>query len=365
MSRKRKAPISQENIFQGFEYGNEPQEGRSKTSRTTDRKIEDQRKSNTLNDVARVASPRIGSRDGKLHFPLCAALRKPYITHKQGGWFRERFSSVCHDCFTRKIHCDHYPEIPLRLILVGHNPSEKAWEKGYYYANPGNAFMKLMRNDADADEHDSPRVIPSHWPLESQDSWPAVFGVGLTDMGTSPGNDSASFRKNTLAEWREDLLQRLQAHADRVYANVNNPNYLQNSISFIQDFQSRFLTEKSTTATYDKGKFQPVEEHYHQGESNCIERLIPKDQCGPRVVAFTGKSQFYSMYGPEDPKPPSKLAGRVPHNILPKRWPFPKSTEVFVLISSSGRASGWHKERKRLYDELAELVNQHPWPPAL
>jgi len=29
-------------------------------------------------------------------------------------------------------------DLPLRMIIVGHNPSEHAWSSGHYYSNPGN-----------------------------------------------------------------------------------------------------------------------------------------------------------------------------------------------------------------------------------
>ena len=34
---------------------------------------------------------------------------------------------------------------PLRLILVGHNPSEHAWRSGHYYSNPSNRMWKILK----------------------------------------------------------------------------------------------------------------------------------------------------------------------------------------------------------------------------
>ena len=42
------------------------------------------------------------------------------------------------------MRCDHFSEGPLRLLLVGHNPSEHSWRTGWAYSNPSNAFWKLM-----------------------------------------------------------------------------------------------------------------------------------------------------------------------------------------------------------------------------
>lgn len=33
---------------------------------------------------------------------------------------------------------------PLRLIIVGHNPSEHAWSSGHYYSNPSNRMWSIL-----------------------------------------------------------------------------------------------------------------------------------------------------------------------------------------------------------------------------
>jgi hypothetical protein len=42
------------------------------------------------------------------------------------GW-RERWCAVCDDCFERGYQCTHFPELALRLLIIGHNPSVKTW----------------------------------------------------------------------------------------------------------------------------------------------------------------------------------------------------------------------------------------------
>lgn len=34
-------------------------------------------------------------------------------------------------------------DAPLRLIIVGHNPSEHAWKSGHYYSNPSNRYFLI------------------------------------------------------------------------------------------------------------------------------------------------------------------------------------------------------------------------------
>jgi hypothetical protein len=51
----------------------------------------------------------------------------PFIAGTPGGW-RERWAGVCDDCFQRGVQCGHYQELPLRMLIIGHNPSVKTWE---------------------------------------------------------------------------------------------------------------------------------------------------------------------------------------------------------------------------------------------
>ena len=164
--------------------------------------------------------------------------------------------------------------------------------------------MKLMRNENEVEDNAAPRLIPSHWPLESQDAWPVVLGIGLSDMGTDQGNDAAAFKNRAKGEWRKDLLSRLQAHMRRLYANMNNPNYKANAIELTRELQSKYKEECGAGSSYSASRYQPKKNKYiHNRERNLDSGSINKSQCCPQIVAFTGKSQFYSMFGPEDPTP--------------------------------------------------------------
>ena len=65
------------------------------------------------------------------------------------------------------------PEWPLRLIVVGHNPSEKAWELGHYYANPSNRMWKLLS---------AAGIVPPGLVASDDDDCPIKCGVGFTDV---------------------------------------------------------------------------------------------------------------------------------------------------------------------------------------
>lgn len=49
------------------------------------------------------------------------------------GKWQERWHAICADCFEHTQPCVHYPERRLRLLIVGHNPSDHAWKTGYSY----------------------------------------------------------------------------------------------------------------------------------------------------------------------------------------------------------------------------------------
>lgn len=65
------------------------------------------------------------------------------------------------------------PEWPLRVIVVGHNPSEKAWELGHYYGNPSNRMWKLLS---------SAGIVPPDFTASDDDVCPITSGVGFTDV---------------------------------------------------------------------------------------------------------------------------------------------------------------------------------------
>ncbi len=65
------------------------------------------------------------------------------------------------------------PERPLRLILVGHNPSAAAWRDGHYYSNPSNRMWRLLGGAG---------IIPPHYSTKDDGSCPAMCGIGFTDL---------------------------------------------------------------------------------------------------------------------------------------------------------------------------------------
>ncbi|CEG45810.1 Uracil-DNA glycosylase-like [Plasmopara halstedii] len=58
--------------------------------------------------------------------------------------WQERWHAICDDCFKQVRPCKHYSERRLRLLIVGHNPSDHAWRTGYSYSNPTNRMWMLL-----------------------------------------------------------------------------------------------------------------------------------------------------------------------------------------------------------------------------
>lgn len=99
--------------------------------------------------------------------------RHPFIAPRPGKW-RERYAPACVACEAARLPCRHHPEIPLKLLVVGHNPSHHSWGSGYSYSNPSNNFWKLLVKGG---------VIPQDWTVEDCARLPGELGIGFTDAG--------------------------------------------------------------------------------------------------------------------------------------------------------------------------------------
>ena len=100
----------------------------------------------------------------------------------------------------------------LRLILVGHNPSEKSWQYGHYYANPANRMWGLLK---------LAKIIPPTFSSVNDVDCPRICAMGFTDlMSGVPETKSSSFTDSDVGKWKHSLFDRIDAHISRVSNNT-------------------------------------------------------------------------------------------------------------------------------------------------
>mmetsp|Transcript_15363 Transcript_15363/g.46373 ORF Transcript_15363/g.46373 Transcript_15363/m.46373 type:complete len:342 (+) Transcript_15363:122-1147(+) len=188
---------------------------------------------------------------------------------------------------------------PLRLILVGHNPSAHAWKSGHYYSNPSNWMWKLLCGTGIAP--------PSIRGAQDDMLMPSVAQVGMVDVGCGvPGTDSSQFSSATFQGWAAGFYSRLTAHMHRATDSIG---------------------------------------------CTC-------GACGaPAIVAFTGKRQFMELLNAgKTGRAKHKTVPLGPTDLRPEGWPLPGSTEVWVLTTTSGAAPMTVAERTAPYQRLADRL---------
>lgn len=96
----------------------------------------------------------------------------------------------------------------LRCIIVGHNPSQQAWQTGHYYAHPSNVMWRILRETGLAPVHLIRGCV-------DDDLMPDKVGIGFTDLGTGiPGTESSKFKSAELQKWGLGFCTRLKKHVE-------------------------------------------------------------------------------------------------------------------------------------------------------
>lgn len=343
------------------------------------------------------------------------------VRHARGR-YRERLASVCRACFERDEVCHHWPELPLRVLLVGHNPSILASERGYYYGNTSmNAMMRLLRGDlaepvpareaADAIAAGKAfeGLIPPWFRLEDQDRMPAAVGIGFLDVSPDVGNDAAAV---DLRPHRADFFARLLAHQNRCRALLGSQPEATAALDLVQSEAGRALAEGHDHASLSslerlRTLFKRPRDHRGDDDDDAHDDDRPRgaarstrprlasssDLLGaassapeapasaavqsPAILAFTGLRQFMQVFaGPGTGWSESRLLSAVragesstiqnpiPAHVRPSDWPADLRCEVWVLTSTSGRASAFHARRRAEFASLSRAAAALPWPPA-
>jgi TDG/mug DNA glycosylase family protein len=230
-------------------------------------------------------------------------------------------------------------DAPLRLIIVGHNPSEVSFHRGHFYANPTNWMWRILRETAIAPEAvrgaDDDRLMP------------ALAGVGFTDVGSGvPGTDSSQFTAADFAAWRQPFFERLGGHARRAAAAVDCTCGRRGAPAIVAFAGKRQFAELFSASSGGGG----------QGRGRSAGGGAPSaaaDGCSSPAQTAPVRVQAA--------RPASIQLGR--QTVLPAGWPLPlDSTEVWVLCSTSGAAPMTRAQRFRPWLELAQCVQQEAWP---
>ncbi len=337
----------------------------------------------------------------------------PLVVKQPGraGLYRERLQSVCGACVAGEVPCPHRPELPLRLILLGHNPSERSFRDGYGYANPSNAMMRLLRGQgtarhaqvapgtpsaaapaaaassaapavpsADAapasgaaagimGQTDWVGLVPPWAPLSWQDEMPLAVGVGFMDVRPDPGSTAAdiAIRANHV----EELFSRMRLHTGRAGALLASAEGRS---------EAARLVREAVRAAERGGHFAVSDAMRLAACASPAASAVSGAELAPRHVAFTGMRQFELVFASErlslaelrrlvrvrDADGSMSIVNPVNESVgehrFPPGWPYPPTTQVWVLTSSSGRASAFAARSKREHKALASAVRADPWP---
>lgn len=250
---------------------------------------------------------------------------------------------------------DSSPELPLILLIVGHNPSNQSWLKGHYYANPNNRMWSLLRQSG---------LAPSSFTCKNDKDCPGELGIGFTDLIVGiPETQSCKFSDSEVRNCSASLYKRIMDHMDRAASNCSIPTdeSYPRVIAFSgvrqwkMLFPSKFDFNQSSAVTNKRSAiskfFQPVSNY--SNNSNIIikdkEDYVETNGCISNNSS-NGKKKGIIQYGVQSLRPPG--------------WPAAlKDSIVFLLPSSSGAAALANEEREGPYLELSKMIRDRwKWP---
>jgi TDG/mug DNA glycosylase family protein len=215
-----------------------------------------------------------------------------------------------------EIYCSPgHEEGYLRLLIVGHNPSDISWARGHYYANPANRMWSMLR---------TAQIVPNYFSPVNDINCPVKCGVGFTDLMIGiPETKSCKFSPHDLSRWKSSLFERIESHINRVASNHNQPP----STCFPRIIA--FAGVKQWKALF------PANQKYHTSSqsSEKVERKLAGQkrpfvgmESTAVVESAKKRSANHFQYGIQILRPPGW-----PESLM--------SSIVFVLPSSSGAAA--------------------------
>ncbi|OSX72802.1 hypothetical protein BU14_0403s0005 [Porphyra umbilicalis] len=253
-----------------------------------------------------------------------------------------------------------HPEAPLRLLLVGHNPSAASWAAGHGYAHAGNRLWRLLAAGG---------IVPPSLAAAALDgALPAAVGVGFTDVWLVPGSDAAAVRRGAGGGFRAAFFGRLAAHAGRAAAvaaaaaaaDPAAPPVLADGVGVAAAAGGGAASAGggAVSASGEAAAVAAAGGAAAAAGGGAAAAAAAAAAGEPAFVAFTGKSQFVALF---DPAQRVKAVPFGPQTVLPAGWPYTHA-RVWVLASSSGRAALTDADRLAPYAALGAVLAAVPWP---
>jgi TDG/mug DNA glycosylase family protein len=246
------------------------------------------------------------------------------------------------------------PGRPLRLIILGHNPSDTAWATGHFYGHGSNKMWPLLSRVG---------VSPAGTPAgPADDQLPTTAGVGFLDVGTGhPGTQSSSFSSRDFAKWRPVFYARLKAHVREVSARG------------VEGCSCGACGAPLAVAFAGKRQFQELlalpamteeeETQVEGGETVAAAAAAAAPAPNKKTTSSKKKKKKGGGGGggggAYNRLPPVELG--LQHK-LPVGWPLPPSTQVYVTATTSGAAGLTNEAREASWRAMWAVVGREPWP---
>jgi TDG/mug DNA glycosylase family protein len=274
------------------------------------------------------------------------------LTISSGAGLRELYKSPCQD-----------REEILRVIIIGHNPSNQSWTKRHYYANPVNRMWSLLGKKA--------KIIPSHFTSQNDQDCPASARVGFTDLlfGVSETN-SCKITEIEVRGYKKSLYDRLVAHVQRVAESCSIPvaDAYPRVLAFagVRQWKALFPANHpiNSAATNSGRKRKQTESPDVQIKE--VESCKSHQQS---ILKYTNIVVVDDEGTQNNDKIVKDTIEFGIQSVRPPDWPVELTkSKVFLLPSSSGAAALTNERREQPYIDLGILVrtlDPLPQPPPL
>eukprot|EP01032_Pedospumella_encystans_P008427 gene8427-10006_t len=247
-----------------------------------------------------------------------------------------------------------FVERPLRLLIVGINPSDQSWTKGHYYANPSNRMWYLLAKA---------KIVPTGFTADCDRRCPNELGIGFTDlMSGIAETQSCNITDATLKSYKSSFFKRLEAHVQRVSesAEVSSEEACPRIIAFagVRQWKALFPNAHFENAAANNRKEKSV----HKNQPLLTNMFSALKSVPDETITSTMETSAESV---EVTATAAYRQSTIPYGLQTERppgWPAAlKHSKVFLLPSSSGAAAMSNEEREEPYIQLGTLLAQEEY----